>query len=64
LLDLGEISVEESGFFGTHHAVHGWSLRAPNQAITVHLPQDRAARAGERLHLAVDPKKVVVLKAP
>jgi spermidine/putrescine transport system ATP-binding protein len=64
LLDLGEVSVEEVGFFGTHHVVHGRSTRDSSLAITMHLPQDETARVGGRLRLAVDPKKIVVLNAP
>ena len=64
LLEFGEMSVEEVGFFGTHHIVHGRSAKDPNLAIITHLPQDQAVRVGERLRLAIDPKRVVVLQAP
>jgi spermidine/putrescine transport system ATP-binding protein len=64
LLGLGEMTVEEAGFFGTHHVARGRHRRDGGKAITIHLPQDRAVKVGEMLPLAIDPNKVVVLKLP
>jgi spermidine/putrescine transport system ATP-binding protein len=62
LLDLGEMTVEEAGFFGTHHMARGRHRRDDGQMIAIHLPQDRTAKVGEALPLAIDPAKIVVLR--
>jgi spermidine/putrescine transport system ATP-binding protein len=64
LLDLGEMTVEETGFFGTHHVARGRHRREPAQAILIHLPQDRTVKVGETLPLVIDPSKIVILRRP
>jgi spermidine/putrescine transport system ATP-binding protein len=64
LLDLGEISIEEAGFFGTHHVARGRHLRDPGFVASVHVAQDDVPRLGAKLRLAIDPAKIVVLAKP
>jgi spermidine/putrescine transport system ATP-binding protein len=60
LVALGKVKVEEVSFFGTHHRCQGRHADS-NQSLIMRLPQDRPARAGEELAIAVQRDDIVLL---
>ena len=62
LVALGKIKVEEVSFFGTHHRCQGRHAKS-NQSLIIRLPQDRPAKAGEELAIAVQRDDIVLLNA-
>jgi spermidine/putrescine transport system ATP-binding protein len=60
LVSLGKITVEEISFFGTHHRCQGRHADS-NQALIMRLPQDRPARVGKELAIAVQRDDIVLL---
>jgi len=60
LVPLGEMRVEEVSFFGTHHRCLGRHLES-SMSIIIRLPQNRAVKVGEKLHLAVKREDIVML---
>jgi spermidine/putrescine transport system ATP-binding protein len=61
LMPLGVMQVEEVSFFGTHHRCLGRHLKS-NMSVITRLPQDRAVKVGEKLHLAVKREDIVMLR--
>lgn len=58
---IGAMQVSEVSFFGTHHRCLGRHVKS-NLPLTIRLPQNRAASAGEKLDLAVKPEDIVMLR--
>ena len=61
-IDLGEITVEEVSFFGTHHRCRARHTNS-DLPLVIRLPQNRPARAGETLTISVAREDVVLLAA-
>ena len=62
LVALGKIKVEEIAFFGSHHRCQGRHTGS-NQSLVIRLPQDRSARVGEELTIAVQRDDIVLLSS-
>lgn len=60
-LHLGSASVEDSGFFGTHHLCIA-RIEGLNDPLRVRIPQKHLPRRGERLELYAEPADMIVLE--
>lgn len=58
---LGQASVIESGFFGTHHRCRLAPASAADLHITAHLPAAARPEPGSTIALALDPEALVAL---
>ncbi len=61
LLDLGQATVIDNTFFGTHQRCHLAPLRASLPPLVAHLPQTAQLSSGQSIDLMVDPRSVVIL---
>ena len=57
---LATVTVNETGFFGTHHQCLCTPDGAPDMVLRVRVPQDAAPTAGTRLGLTARPRHVLV----
>ena len=65
-IDLGEATVIDHAFFGTHTRAHVRPLAVPDLTLVTHLPHahgEGRVREGDRVPLRVDPGAVVALAA-
>ena len=59
-VDLGNLIIAESSFFGTHHRCIGRHVRS-GQPIVVRLPQNHSIQTGEELRISVLQDDIVLL---